>query len=76
MVGAEVGGYRLIWDLDFNVPLALVIGSEGKGLRKTVGETCDVIFRIPMKGRINSLNVSVAVGIVIFEILHQRLYKK
>lgn len=73
VVGAEAGAKDLVWDMDFQVPLALVIGSEGKGLRKTVSETCDVLVSIPLKGRINSLNVSVATGIFIFEILRQRL---
>jgi 23S rRNA (guanosine2251-2'-O)-methyltransferase len=72
IIGAEAGGERLIWDIDFLVPLALVIGSEGKGLRKTVRENCDIIASLPMMGRINSLNVSVATGIFAFEILRKR----
>jgi 23S rRNA (guanosine2251-2'-O)-methyltransferase len=75
VIGAEPGAGLGIWDLDLRVPLALVIGSEGKGLRKTVSESCDVLVRLPMQGRINSLNVSVATGILTFEILRQRLRK-
>ncbi|MFN4056542.1 MAG: TrmH family RNA methyltransferase [Alishewanella aestuarii] len=52
-----------------------MIGSEGKGLRRTVKDDCDIILSIPMKGRINSLNVSVATGILLFEILRQKLLK-
>jgi 23S rRNA (guanosine2251-2'-O)-methyltransferase len=72
MVGAEAGTKGSLWDTDFNVPLALVVGSEGKGLRKTVSALCDVLVRIPMQGKINSLNVSVATGIIAFEIIRQR----
>lgn len=72
MVGAESGAKDSLWDIDFNVPLALVIGSEGKGLRKTIGALCDTLVRIPMQGKINSLNVSVAAGILAFEIIRQR----
>jgi 23S rRNA (guanosine2251-2'-O)-methyltransferase len=72
VVGAEAGIGTAVWDLDLTVPLALVIGSEGQGLRKTVKESCDLLMSLPMKGKINSLNVSVAVGILAFEILRQR----
>jgi 23S rRNA (guanosine2251-2'-O)-methyltransferase len=48
------------------------LGSEGKGIRRLVREKCDAIVSIPMRGRINSLNVSVAAGIVLFEIVRQR----
>lgn len=75
VVGAEAEEGNLLWDLDLKVPLALVIGSEGKGLRKTVKESCNLIVSIPMKGRINSLNVAVATGVLVYEILRQRNYK-
>lgn len=72
IIGAEADDGKLIWEIDLLSPLALVVGSEGKGLRKTVKESCDIIARLPMKGRINSLNVSVAVGIFAFEIFRKR----
>jgi len=75
IVGTEAGAEKLLWAMDFNQPLALVIGSEGKGLRKTVSDLCDFQVRIPMQGRVNSLNVSVATGIFTFEILRQRTGK-
>lgn len=75
IVGAEAGSYPYIWETDLTVPLAIVIGSESKGLRKTVRESCDVLASIPMRGKINSLNVSVATGIILFEILRQRTLK-
>ena len=73
IVGAEAGVDKAAWDADLTMPLALVIGSEGKGLRKTVKERCDVLVSLPMRGSINSLNVSVAVGVLTFEILRQRI---
>ncbi len=75
IVGAEAGVQEAIWDLDLRVPLAVVIGSEGRGLRKTVKEDCDVIASLPMRGRVSSLNVSVAAAVVIYEIIHQRIRK-
>jgi 23S rRNA (guanosine2251-2'-O)-methyltransferase len=76
IVGAEAGTDRTIWDLDLSVPLALVIGSEGKGLRKTVKDDCDMLASLPMRGKVGSLNVSVAAGVMIYEIIHQRLRGK
>jgi 23S rRNA (guanosine2251-2'-O)-methyltransferase len=73
IIGAEAGVDKVVWDVDLRIPLALVVGSEGKGLRRTVKESCDILVSLPMKGRINSLNVSVAIGILIFEILRQRI---
>lgn len=72
VMGAEAGTGKTIWDVDLTVPLALVIGSEGRGLRKTVREECDLLFSLPMSGRVNSLNASVATGIIIFEAGRQR----
>ncbi len=75
VVGAEAGTDKTIWDIDLSVPLALVIGSEGKGLRRTVKEDCDALVSLPMKGRVNSLNVSVAAAVMIYEVIHQRIRK-
>jgi 23S rRNA (guanosine2251-2'-O)-methyltransferase len=72
VVGAEAEGGGTVWELDLKGPLLLVVGSEGKGLRRTVREGCDLLASIPMKGSVNSLNASVATGIVIFEIMRQR----
>lgn len=76
VLGAEAGSEITLWDADLNVPLAVVIGSEGKGLRKTVAEQCDFIVSLPMKGIVNSLNASVTAGIILFEILRQRTSRK
>lgn len=69
--GADMNGTR--WDQqDYSGKVALVIGAEGKGLSRLVREKCDFIVSLPMKGRINSLNASVAAGILMFEIAKNR----
>lgn len=70
--GLEVGG-KSIYDTKLGGAIALVTGSEGKGLRQLIKETCDDIISLPIKGQISSLNASVATGIAIYEILRQRL---
>lgn len=71
-VGLEAGEPRAYHDLDFNQPTALVVGSEGTGLRRLVREHCDWLVSIPMHGEVSSLNVSVAAGVVLYEALRQR----
>ena len=71
VTGAELGGEDL-YKADLTGKLCLVIGSEGFGIRKLVKENCDRIVTIPMRGKVNSLNASVACGIVLFEALRQR----
>lgn len=64
----------LIYELDLRQPLAIIAGNEGRGIKKTILEKCDFFAKIPMKGKIDSLNVSVATAIAIFETLRQRYY--
>ncbi|MFH1361349.1 MAG: 23S rRNA (guanosine(2251)-2'-O)-methyltransferase RlmB [bacterium] len=71
-IGLEISGTKLYNQLDAENPVALVIGSEGAGLSRLVKERCDEIVSIPMKGKINSLNASVAAGIILFEVIRQR----
>lgn len=58
--------------LDWQRPVAVVIGSEGEGMRRLVREKCDALFHIPMRGKVSSLNASVAAGIVLYSAMHQR----
>lgn len=71
VVGAEAGGKNL-YDAKLAPPLALVVGSEGEGISRLLKENCDEIVTIPMEGPVNSLNASVAAGVVLFEIVRQR----
>jgi len=71
-IGLAGEGEVSIWQADLSGPLALVMGGEEAGLRRLTRERCDTLARIPMAGRIESLNVSVATGIALFETLRQR----
>ena len=72
VVGADARAERTCFESDLTGPLALVMGSEGEGLRRLVRETCDALVRVPMFGKISSLNVSAAAAIIIYEALRQR----
>ncbi len=74
--GADMDGESYCFDVDFSGALALIIGSEGKGISKLTKNKCDVLTKIPMVGSINSLNASVAGGIMMYEILKQRFNRK
>jgi len=72
LIGADGTADTNLYDADLNGPLALVMGGEGKGLRRLTREHCDVLIRIPMHGSVESLNVSVATGICLYEAVRQR----
>lgn len=72
IVGASGEAEMDYGDWDWTRPSALVLGAEGAGLHRLVREHCDVLVRIPVKGRIESLNVSVAAGVILYEALRQR----
>jgi 23S rRNA (guanosine2251-2'-O)-methyltransferase len=72
VVGLDAHGPTSIDRVDLARPVAIVVGAEGKGLRKTVKRACDTLARLPMPGPIESLNASVAVAIALYECLRQR----
>jgi 23S rRNA (guanosine2251-2'-O)-methyltransferase len=76
VIGVEQSGETSYHEFDYSGPIALVFGGEGSGLHRLVRERCDVVVSIPMHGRVSSLNVSVAVGVVLFEASRQRSSKK
>lgn len=71
-VCADMGGSSM-YELDLKGPIGLVIGNEGEGVGRLVKEKCDMVASIPMKGDIDSLNASVAAGVLAYEIVRQRL---
>jgi 23S rRNA (guanosine2251-2'-O)-methyltransferase len=74
MIGtADGAGSLSLYDVDFKGPVALVMGAEEKGLRRLTQEKCDEVVRIPMEGRVDCLNVSVATGVCLYEAVRQRL---
>lgn len=70
--GADMAGETLYADADYRGNIVLVLGSEGKGLSRLVKEKCDLLLKVPMKGRVASLNVSVAGALLLYEVLRQR----
>ncbi len=70
--GADMAGAQSLWEADLSGPLAIVVGSEGEGIPRLLREHCDFLVRIPMCGRVNSLNASNAAAVLIYEVLRQR----
>ena len=73
--GADARGEKNIREQNFGTPVALVLGSESRGLRPLIRKKCDFFISIPMAGNFDSLNVAVAAGIIQYEMLLQRLVK-
>ena len=71
--GTDAAGDRLLYEADLKGPAAIVIGSEGSGMGRLVGENCDFLVRIPMRGKLNSLNASAAAAILLYEAVRQRM---
>ena len=76
VVGLDRAAGETLFSMDFKVPLALVVGSEEKGLRPLVKKNCDMLVGIPQMGDVDSLNASVAGGIVMYEVFRQRQVNK
>lgn len=72
IVGADPDAPQLFWDVSLNGPLGLVIGGEGKGLGRLIREYCDLLVRLPMAGKVKSLNASVATALLTYEVMRQR----
>ena len=71
-VGLDAGGKMAYYEWDLTLPTAVVVGAEGRGLRRLVRERCDQVVGIPMLGHVGSLNVSVAAAVVLYEAVRQR----
>jgi 23S rRNA (guanosine2251-2'-O)-methyltransferase len=72
VIGLSDDAQQTLYDIDLSGPLALVLGAEGKGLRQLTRNTCDALVKIPMAGAVESLNVSVAAGVCLYEVVRQR----
>jgi 23S rRNA (guanosine2251-2'-O)-methyltransferase len=73
IVGADSGAEKSLYELKFDMNVAVVIGSEGKGVRPLLLKKCDYTVSIPMRGKVSSLNAAIAGGVILFEILRQQL---
>jgi 23S rRNA (guanosine2251-2'-O)-methyltransferase len=72
VVGLATEGPQPWYQFDYTLPVVLVLGSEGRGLRPLVSKTCDALVSLPQRGHVDSLNLSVAAGVVLYEALRQR----
>jgi 23S rRNA (guanosine2251-2'-O)-methyltransferase len=75
VIGTSDDAQRSLYELDLTGPVALVLGAEGSGMRQLTSRTCDELVRLPMAGAVESLNVSVASGVCLYEAVRQRLKK-
>jgi len=75
IVGADARGEKSLYEMKFDMNVALVIGSEGKGIRPLLLKKCDFTVSIPMRGKVSSLNTAIAGAVILFEILRQQIKK-
>ncbi|MFW5855801.1 MAG: 23S rRNA (guanosine(2251)-2'-O)-methyltransferase RlmB [Bacillota bacterium] len=73
VTGTDAESSQLLYDVDYSDPTAIVIGNEGHGIRRLVRENCDFMVKIPMQGNLSSLNASVSAGIIMYEVVRQRI---
>lgn len=74
IIGTAGEAQNTLYQTDFTVPMALVIGAEEKGMRRLTREQCDLLVKLPMRGTVESLNLSVATGVLLYETLRQRTF--
>lgn len=72
IVGADMQGQSAYYSADLTGPIVIVVGSEGRGMSRLTKESCDILVQIPMRGKMSSLNVSVACSLLLYEVLRQR----
>ena len=72
IAGADVAAKEDVYRTKLDMPLAIVIGNEGKGMGRLIKDTCDFLIKLPMAGQLNSLNASVAAGVLMYEVMRQR----
>lgn len=72
IAGTDVTAAQDVYKANFSMPIALVIGNEGKGVGRLIKERCDFLVKLPMAGNVNSLNASVAAGVLMYEVVRQR----
>lgn len=72
IAGTDVSASQDVYNMKFDMPLAVVIGNESKGMGRLIKEKCDFLVKLPMLGRLNSLNASVAAGVLMYEVVRQR----
>ncbi|MGE5314283.1 MAG: 23S rRNA (guanosine(2251)-2'-O)-methyltransferase RlmB [Acidobacteriota bacterium] len=75
IVGTDVGAKQTFMQIDYTMPLAIVVGNEGRGMRRLVKEKCDFLVTIPMAGTLNSFNASVAGALMMYEVFRKRAAK-
>ena len=73
LVGTDDTGSQLLYTVDLKGPIGIVMGAEGKGMRRLTRENCDFLAKIPMAGKVECLNVSVATGVCLYEAVRQRV---
>ncbi len=76
VTGTVLNSPDIHYDFDYGSHCAIVFGNEGEGLRKNISSLCDALIKIPVSSKINSLNVSVSAGVILYEILRQNTFKK
>ncbi|WP_168123551.1 23S rRNA (guanosine(2251)-2'-O)-methyltransferase RlmB [Paenibacillus sp. HB172176] len=72
VAGTDLGATQDVYKMKFDMPLAVVIGNESKGMGRLIKEKCDFLVKLPMLGKLNSLNASVAAGVLMYEVIRQR----